>query len=121
MEFTSRQLRGFQLVAEHGSFSRAAEALFITPSGLSLLIRELEAQLGFRLFDRTTRHVHLTPLGSELLEVSRRSVQELDAAIARLGQTAKGVTRSISVGVTPLVAANVMPQAIREFRGQRPD
>jgi LysR family transcriptional regulator, carnitine catabolism transcriptional activator len=44
-------------VAEHRSFSRAAEAVFITPSGLSLLIRELEQQLGFRLFDRTTRHV----------------------------------------------------------------
>jgi LysR family carnitine catabolism transcriptional activator len=121
MDFTSRQLRGFHLVAQHGSFSRAAEALFITPSGLSLLIRELENQLGFRLFDRTTRRVQLTPLGSELLEVTRRNVQELDAAVARLGQTAKGVTRSISVGVTPLVAANVLPQAIREFRGQRPD
>ena len=35
MEFTSRQLRGFHLVAQHGSFSRAAEALFITPAGLS--------------------------------------------------------------------------------------
>ena len=56
MEFTSR-LRGFHLVAQHGSFSRAAEALFITPSGLSPLIRELENQLGFRLFDRTTRHL----------------------------------------------------------------
>ena len=121
MDFTSRQLRGFQLVAQHGSFSRAAEELFITPSGLSVLIRELEHQLGFRLFDRTTRSVQLTPLGSELLTVSRRSVQELDAVIARLGQTARGVTRTISVGVTPLMAANVMPQAIREFRGQRPD
>lgn len=121
MDFTTRQLRGFQLVAEHRSFSRAAEALFITPSGLSLLIRELEQQLGFRLFDRTTRHVELTPLGVELLEVSRRSVQALDAVVARLGQAAKGVTRSISVGVTPLVAANVLPPAIREFRGRRPD
>jgi LysR family carnitine catabolism transcriptional activator len=121
MDFTSRQLRGFHLVAEHRSFSRAAEALFITPSGLSVLIRELEHQLGFRLFDRTTRHVQLTPLGADLLEVSRRSVHAMDAAVARLGQTAKGVTRTISVGVTPLVAANVLPHAIREFRGRRPD
>jgi LysR family carnitine catabolism transcriptional activator len=121
MEFSSRQLRGFHLVAQHQSFSRAAEALFITPSGLSVLIRELEKQLGFRLFDRTTRHVQLTPLGADLLAVTRRSVQELDAAMSRLGQTAKGITRRVSVGVTPLVAANVLPQAIREFRGRRPD
>lgn len=121
MEYSSRQLRGFHLVAQHRSFSRAAEALFITPSGLSLLIRELETQLGFRLFDRTTRHVHLTPQGRDLLEVTQRSVQEIDAAIARIGQAAKGVRRVVSVGVTPLVAANVLPQAIREFRGLRPD
>ncbi len=121
MDFTSRQLRGFHLVAQHRSFSRAAEALFITPSGLSVLIRELESQLGIRLFDRTTRQVHLTPLGSELLAATRATLQELDAAVARLNQTAKGVTRSIAIGVTPLMAANVLPQAIREFRGQRPD
>lgn len=121
MDFTSRQLRGFHLVAQHRSFSRAAEALFITPSGLSVLIRELESQLGFRLFDRTTRQVHLTRFGQDLLISTRHALQELDAAIARLNHAAKGVTRSITVGVTPLMAANLLPQAIREFRGQRPD
>ena len=49
-----------------------AEALFLTPSGLSVLIRELERQLGFRLFDRPTRQVMLTAQGSELLEITRR-------------------------------------------------
>jgi LysR family transcriptional regulator, carnitine catabolism transcriptional activator len=121
MEFTSRQLRAFQLVAQHHSFTRAAEALFITPSGLSVLIRELENQLGFRLFDRTTRHVVLTVYGSDLLAVTRRNLQELDAAMSRIGQTAAGSSQSISVGTTPLVAANILPQAIREFRSQRPD
>ena len=67
MDFTSRQLRAFLLVAQHHSFARAAEALFVTPSALSLLIRELENQLGFRLFDRTTRHVALTAHGGQLL------------------------------------------------------
>jgi LysR family carnitine catabolism transcriptional activator len=121
MEFTSRQLRAFQLVAQHHSFTRAAEALFITPSGLSVLIRELEHQLGFRLFDRTTRHVALTAYGNELLAVTRRNLQELDAAMSRVGRTAKGRSPSISLGTTPLVAANMLPQAIREFRSQRPD
>jgi LysR family carnitine catabolism transcriptional activator len=121
MDFTSRQLRGFHLVAQHGSFSRAADALFITPSGLSVLIRELETQLGFRLFDRTTRQVHLTPAGRDLLASTRHALHELDAAVARLNQAAKGEAKSISVGVTPLMAANVLPQAIREFRSQRPD
>ena len=121
MEFSSRQLRAFHLVAQHQSFARAAEALFITPSGLSVLIRELETQLGFRLFDRTTRHVALTPYGSELLAVTRKSLHELDAAVKRIGGTASGVSQTISVGATPLVAANIVAQAISEFRTERPD
>ena len=70
MEFTSRQLRAFHFVAQHQSFARAAETLFMTPSGVSVLIRELERQLGFRLFDRTTRQVELTAYGSDLLSVT---------------------------------------------------
>jgi LysR family carnitine catabolism transcriptional activator len=119
MDFTSRQLRAFHLVAERRSFSRAAEALFITPAGLSLLIRELENQLGFRLFNRTTRHVTLTEYGNELFAVSQRNLQELDRVMSQIGRTAKGGSQSISVGAAPLIAANILPQAIKEFRSQR--
>jgi LysR family transcriptional regulator, carnitine catabolism transcriptional activator len=121
MEFTSRQLRAFQLVAQHRSFTRAAEALFITPSGLSLLVRELENQLGFRLFDRTTRRVVLTAHGNELLSVTQRNLHELDAAVSRIGRTAEEATHVVSIGAAPLVAANILPLAIKEFRNQRPD
>jgi len=121
MDFTSRQFRAFSLVAQHHSFTRAAEALFITPSGLSVLIRELEAQLGFRLFDRTTRHVALTAQGNELLALARRTLQDIDAAVSRIGQTTKEASKSISIGAPPLVAANILPQAINEFHNQRPD
>src|SRR5215510_15518361 len=100
--FTARQLRAFLLVAHHQNFSRAAEALFITPSGLSLLIRELENQLGFRLFDRTTRHVALTPPGSQLLGVARRSLEELDGAMSRTGQIARQASDSLSIGAGQL-------------------
>jgi LysR family carnitine catabolism transcriptional activator len=121
MDFTSRQLRAFHLVAEHQSFARAAERMFLTPSGLSVLIRELERQLGYRLFDRTTRQVTLTGYGSELLAASQPTLKTLDTAISRIGQVAKGKTRWISVGTTPWIAANVLPPAINAFRKQRPD
>jgi DNA-binding transcriptional LysR family regulator len=121
MDFTSRQFRAFLLVAQHRSFSRAAEALYITPSGLSVLIRELEIQLGFRLFNRTTRHVGLTSYGNELLGVARQSLEKVDAAVARIGRSAAGASLSLSVGAPPLVAANVLPAAIKEFRSNRPD
>jgi DNA-binding transcriptional LysR family regulator len=121
MDFTSRQFRAFLLVAQHRSFSRAAEALYITPSGLSVLIRELESQLGFRLFDRTTRHVGLTSYGSELLGVVRQSLEKLDAAVSRVGRSATEASHSLSVGAPPLIAANLLPEAIKEFRNHRPD
>src|ERR1700732_4376223 len=79
MDFTSRQLRAFLLVAQHRNFTRAAEALFITPSGLSVLIREFENELGFRLFNRTTRHVALTGSGSAMVKVAQESLQKLNA------------------------------------------
>jgi LysR family transcriptional regulator, carnitine catabolism transcriptional activator len=121
MEVSTRQLRAFRLVAQHRNFTRAAEALFITPSGLSVLIKALESRVGFRLFDRTTRHVELTPHGKELLAVIQRNLEELDAAIANIGRSAKINHRSISFGTTPLVAANILPPAMREFRKLRPD
>ncbi len=121
MEVSTRQLRAFRLVAQHRNFTRAAEALFITPSGLSVLIRALESRVGFRLFDRTTRHVELTAPGRQLLAVIQRSLEELDAAIASIGRNAKRTRQTISLGTTALVAANVLPPAMREFHKHRPD
>jgi LysR family carnitine catabolism transcriptional activator len=120
MEFSSRQLRAFHLVAEHRNFTRAAEALFLTPSGLSVLVRELERQIGFRLFDRTTRQVTLTAQGSELLEITRPALNMLDDGVSRIEQAAKRKNRRITVGTTPWMAAHVLPSAIREFRDRHP-
>jgi DNA-binding transcriptional LysR family regulator len=121
MEVTTKQLRAFRLVAQHRNFTRAAAALFITPSGLSVLVKELESRVGFRLFDRTTRHVDLTSHGTQLLAVIQRSLEELDAGIANIARSAKTAHQQISLGTTPLVAANILPPAMREFRKQRPD
>jgi LysR family transcriptional regulator, carnitine catabolism transcriptional activator len=121
MEVSTRQLRAFRLVALHQNFTRAAEALFITPSGLSVLIKELEGRVGFRLFDRTTRHVELTFHGKELLTVIQRNLEELDAAIASIGRSAKSRDLLLTLGTTPLVAANILPPAMHEFRKLRPD
>lgn len=123
INFTTRQLRAFLLVAQYRSFARAAEALYITPSGLSVLIRELETHIGFRLFDRTTRHVAPTAQAVELLPIVRRSVEDLDDAVTRLARPTErgGTVRTLSLGAPPLIAANIIPPVIRDFRAQRPD
>lgn len=121
MDFTSRQLRAFHLVAEHRNFTRAAEALFLTPSGLSVLVRELERQVGFRLFHRTTRNVILTAQGSELLALTLPALQALDDGISGIEQATKRKNQRILIGANPWFAAHVLPPAIREFRAKMPD
>ena len=90
MDFTSRQIERSCSRPNTGSFTRAAETLLLTPSAMSVLIRELEIQLGFRLFDRTTRHVALTPDGHQLRAVARRTLRSLtrDVAVAVARTTA---------------------------------
>jgi LysR family carnitine catabolism transcriptional activator len=120
MEFTSRQLRAFLLVAQHRNFTRAAELMFITPSGLSVLIREFENELGFRLFNRTTRHVALTSSGGELVNIAQESLQNLDSMAARIGHSTVQASQSFSLGAPPLIAANIITPAVREFRVHNP-
>ena len=64
MQITHRQLRAFVVVAEAGSFSLASQRLHLSPSAVSLLIRELECVHDFRLLERTPRHVLLTSAGA---------------------------------------------------------
>ncbi|HEV2420840.1 MAG TPA: LysR family transcriptional regulator [Candidatus Acidoferrales bacterium] len=121
IDFTSRQLRAFLLVAQHRSFTRAAGLLFITPSGLSVLIKELENQLGVRLFDRTTRQVALTASGTELLMAVQRNLDELDRSLSRTARTKETLGPPLSVGAPPFWAAGGVAQAIKAFRPCRPE
>src|SRR6185369_8249516 len=98
MNITTRQLKAFVLTARHQSFSRAAEELFITQSGMSVLVRELETQLGFRLFERTTRKVMLTDPGAMFLPVAERSLRELETAALHLSRAAAGAGDCLAVG-----------------------
>jgi len=119
MNVSSRQLKAFVLAARHQSFSRAAEQLFITQPGMSMLMRELEGQLGFRLFDRTTRKVALTQLGSRLLPVAERSLLEFETAASVIGRSATA-NRHLAIGATPLIASRLLPSAIAKYATRTP-
>src|SRR3979490_3504174 len=109
MNITSRQLKAFLLTAQHQSFSRAAEQLFITQSGMSVLVRELEAQLGFRLFDRTPRRVSLTEFGVKFLPIADRSLLDLEAAAANIGRSATEGARPPAMAATPRLPPRAAP------------
>jgi DNA-binding transcriptional LysR family regulator len=105
MNISSRQLTAFVLIARHGSFSRAAEHMYITQSGISIIVRDLEAQLGFRLFDRTTRKVKVSELGARFLPVATRCLSELEGAAQSIRRgTSAAIGRILVAGFTALDA-----------------
>ncbi len=75
------ELRAFAAVAEQGNFARAAARLRLSPSTLSQIIRSLEARVGVRLLNRTTRSLSLTPAGERLLTRFKPAMAEMEAAI----------------------------------------
>lgn len=90
------QLRAFVAVGESLSFSRAAEALGVSPSALSQMVRGFEERVGVRLLNRTTRSVSLTDAGENLLRRVRPAVSELGDAVGqarRCGDRPAGIVR----------------------------
>ncbi|MGJ7503591.1 LysR family transcriptional regulator [Variovorax sp. ZT5P49] len=120
MNLSTRQMRAFLQVARMGNFTRAAEQAHITQAGLSILIREMEKQLGCRLFDRTTRVVSLTPAGRRLLPVVERLVTDLDDVAAELGAEGDAARQTLRIAATPLVSSHLLPQVFTTFRAAHP-
>jgi DNA-binding transcriptional LysR family regulator len=120
MNVTIRQLEAFLCVANLGSFTRAAEQLHITQPGLSLMIQELEGQLGSRLFERTTRSVRVTGAGQRFAAAAQRMVDEFHAAASQLKELSTEHRQTLWVGATPLFSSCVMPAVYQRFRRSHP-
>ena len=121
MNVSLRQLRAFAAVAQAGSFTAAARDLHLTQSALSVLVRELERELGVQLLDRHTRRVQLSEAGREFLPSVHRLLAGLQTAVAGvtdLRDKKKGVLR---LAAPQLMACTLMPQAIAAFRSRYPE
>lgn len=116
----TRQLRYFVAVAETRHFGRAAERLHIAQSPLSQAIRQLEAQLGAPLFERTTRRVDLTAAGEALLGEAVRILASLDAAREQVGHVAAGALGRLRVGATGLATYRHVPDLVRRLTAELP-
>ncbi|HET9340985.1 MAG TPA: LysR family transcriptional regulator [Casimicrobiaceae bacterium] len=116
---TLRQLKVFQTVARHLSFSRAAEELHLTQPAVSAQIHELEGHAGLPLFERLGRRVYLTAAGRELVVQSRAILQqwrEAEEAMARL----KGISGG-TLSVAVISAGDYFfPRLLAEFQRRHP-
>lgn len=121
MNYSLKQLRVFVAIARHGSFSRAGEAIGLTQSAVSHSVKELEAEVGVRLLDRTTREVALTDAGLRLANRVERLLDELQAAL--LDARSFGVQRSgtVRVATSQTISAHLMPQCIAAGEREYPE
>lgn len=118
---TLRQLQAFIAVAQAQSFTRAAERLNLAQPIVSGLVRDLEAEVGFRLFNRTTRRVEPTDAALEFLHDVERINDNVEMALRRARDIGLRRRGHIAVGAPPLLAAALMPHAMADFAQHSPD
>ncbi|HEY3179051.1 MAG TPA: LysR family transcriptional regulator [Casimicrobiaceae bacterium] len=115
-----RQLRAFMTIGVLGSFTRAADALHTTQPALSAQIRELEAELGLRLFDRNTRSVSPTQAGRDLLPIVEKILADIGVVAAHAQNVVQRNIGRIAIAALPSVSSTLLPQAVVRFRTQFP-
>jgi DNA-binding transcriptional LysR family regulator len=115
-----RRLQVFHAVARHLSFTKAAEALFMTQPAVTFQIRQLEQQFNTRLFDRTQGRVTLTPAGAVALEFAERILAlsaELDQRMQELSGQLGG---PLLIGASMTVADYMLPRVLGAFKARYP-
>ena len=121
MSVTLKQIRAFVAVAQAGSFTTAASQLHLTQSAVSVLISELEAEFGLRLFDRTTRLVQLADAGRDFYPVAEKILADLHNALLSSKELVAKKRGRVSVAATPLMASILLPKVIGEYTALYPD
>lgn len=113
-----RELRTFCVAADHASFRDAAEQLFVTASAVSHQIRNLESELGKKLFERGTRSISLTPEGQLLYDDIQPLLRQLDDVSRR--HRAGEQRSALRISVQPFFASELFVPRLPEFRTKHP-
>jgi len=114
-----RHVRVFCVAGRHLSFKRAAEQLFLTPSAVSHQVRELEDELGVRLFERRTRSLELTPAGRSLLESVAPLLQAIDDSFAQVARRTR--RRTLRLVLPPFFASELFVPRLASWCDAHPD
>lgn len=120
MNVSLRQLRVFQAVATHGSFTRAGAGIGLSQPAVSRCVTELEQHLGLKLLDRTTREVVLTDVGRGLAVQLERVLDDLDAVLMDAQGLATQRHGRVRVASSPTLSANLLPECIARCRQDHP-
>lgn len=114
-----RQLRYFDMLAKTLSFSEASRKLYITQATLSQQIRQLEDELGHKLFERTSRKVTLTDQGEALLPLVQKTLEMSQQCVQAASDMRKELCGTLRVGV-PFCFDEIVVMALKEFYKAHP-
>ncbi|MEU9606435.1 LysR family transcriptional regulator [Streptomyces sp. NPDC048057] len=120
MDVDTRLLRSFVAVAEEGTLTRAAERLFVSQPALTKQVKQLETQLGVRLFTRSRTGMALTAAGRALAERVPALLADWDRAARETKGAASEAGRVLRVGFLASAANEATPRIIAEFTRRRP-
>ena len=115
-----KQLHQFLVIAEEGSFRRAADRLFIAQPALSVSIRSLEKSLNAQLFHRKPKGVVLSPAGQALIESARSMLAHAEQGRKAVGLAAHGSWGALTLGFVGLATYRVLPEGLPRFRSLYP-
>jgi LysR family transcriptional regulator, carnitine catabolism transcriptional activator len=115
-----RPLKAFLLAVTSGSFTNAAGLLGVTQPSFTVLIQDLEATLGMRLFERSTRSIRLTAAGEDFLTRIRRPVTDIEEAYKSVLDLAEVHRRSVLLGALPSTAFALVAPALETLRVAHP-
>ena len=121
INWTPRDLDIFLVLAETGSFRRTAAQVHLSQSAVSGVVARLEETLGTRLFDRTTRSVHLTAAGQVFVEQARLLNAQTQEAVQRVQHITQIQSGKVSLAALPSLAATVVPRVMARYAEQHPD
>lgn len=110
----------FRAVAEHCSFRKAAEELYLTQPAVSFQIKALEEDLGVQLFDRTGLHIALTAAGRVLLDYSGQANALLAQAEHQISALSGEHAGHLALGASTTIAQYVLPRLLADFRREHP-
>ena len=120
MDANIQKYQAFVEVADAGSFTKAAETLAYSQSGISHMVSDLERDWGVALFERSRRGVVLTGDGARLLPEARALCESFRALEATVDEVRGLETGLIRIGVFPSVAAHWIPRIIKRFSADYP-
>jgi LysR family transcriptional regulator, carnitine catabolism transcriptional activator len=121
MTITLRQLRAFSEAYRLRNLTHAADAVHVTQSAMSVLIRQLEEGLGVQLFERTPRALRPTAAADQAYAMARRILEEVDQLERTMREQASGARRQLAFTCTPALACTVVPRAVAEFKQRMPE